>query len=206
MLINVNHLKLGLQGQSILQDINLHLSPGEIYGLLGPNGAGKSTTIALLLGMGVAQSATVSPDKTNPATPTMGDWMHFHSVIHNVGDRSIEGLVAWISLVQVTPGKEQPMDLEDWSAHKAVTGTTLAPGTSIDTEWPIRLIQNGDYRVVISATDRNNKSVFTSPTIQFHVAQKPVVESSRILPVAIGLPLLLSGLMGYRGWRQHHQG
>ncbi len=159
-----------------------------------------------LLGAGVAQSATLSldlsPDKTNPATPTMGNWMHFHSVIHNTGNKPIEGLVAWISLVQVTPGHEQPMDLEDWSAHKAVTGTTLAPGASIDTKWPIRLIQNGDYRVVISATARNDKTVFTSPTIQFHVTQKPVVESSRILPVAIGLPLLLGGLVIYRGWRQ----
>jgi len=166
------------------------------------------TAAALMLLVGTVQASTVSlslvQDNKNPTNPTMGDWMHFHSVIRNDGNQPIDGLVAWISLVQVTPGQGQPMDLEDWSAHKAVTGTTLAPGASVDTDWPMRLIQSGDYRVVISSTDRNEKAVFTSPTIQFHVARKPVVESSRILPVAIGLPLLLGGLLAYRGWRQHY--
>jgi hypothetical protein len=55
--------------------------------------------------------------------------------------------------------------------------------------------------VVISVTDRNEDKVYTSPTVQFHVSRKPVVDSARILPVAIGMPLLLSGLTGYRIWR-----
>jgi hypothetical protein len=159
----------------------------------------------LLFGLGGAQAADIAielnPDQANPAAPTMGDWMHFHSQIHNAGAQPIEGLVAWISLVEVTPGREQPMDLEDWSAHKAVSGATLAPGASLSTQWPLRLIQSGDYRVVISATDRNARTVYTSPMLEFHVAPKPVVESSRILPVALGLPLVIAGLMGYRGWR-----
>jgi len=50
MLIDVNHIKLTLNGQRILEDVSLHMGPGEIYGLLGPNGAGKSTIIAALLG------------------------------------------------------------------------------------------------------------------------------------------------------------
>ncbi len=144
-------------------------------------------------------------DPSNPAHPTMGDWMHFNSVISNSGQQPIEGLVAWISLVEVTPGKEQPMDLEDWSAHKAVTGTTLQPGATLQTQWPMRLIQSGDYRVVISATDRSNKTVFTSPMLQFHVAQKPVVESTRILPVALGIPLLIGGLLGVQKYRHRHK-
>ncbi len=164
----------------------------------------------LLLGSGLAQAANLdlqlAADPKNPSSPTMGDWMHFNSVISNTGQQAIDGLVAWISLVEVTAGHEQPMDLEDWSAHKAVTGTTLAPGGSLQTNWPVRLIKQGDYRVVISATDRNDKTVFTSPTIQFHVAQKPVVESRRILPVALGLPLFIGGLMGYRRYKQHHAG
>ena len=34
-----------------VQDLNLHVRAGEIYGFLGPNGAGKTTTIRLLLGL-----------------------------------------------------------------------------------------------------------------------------------------------------------
>ncbi|MFZ4639185.1 MAG: ABC transporter ATP-binding protein [Nodosilinea sp.] len=37
--------------KSVLQDLNLALEPGEIYGLLGPNGAGKTTTINIICGL-----------------------------------------------------------------------------------------------------------------------------------------------------------
>ena len=50
-MIWVENLLLNISGQEILQGIELHLQPGDIYGLLGPNGAGKSTTISALLGL-----------------------------------------------------------------------------------------------------------------------------------------------------------
>ncbi len=34
-----------------LDDLDLTIEPGEVYGYLGPNGAGKTTTIRLLLGL-----------------------------------------------------------------------------------------------------------------------------------------------------------
>ena len=34
-----------------LDDINLHIERGSIYGFLGPNGSGKTTTLSLLLGL-----------------------------------------------------------------------------------------------------------------------------------------------------------
>ncbi|MGO9489250.1 MAG: ATP-binding cassette domain-containing protein [Solirubrobacteraceae bacterium] len=34
-----------------LEDLNLSIVPGEVYGYLGPNGSGKTTTIRLLLGL-----------------------------------------------------------------------------------------------------------------------------------------------------------
>ncbi|HZR78972.1 MAG TPA: ABC transporter ATP-binding protein [Chthoniobacterales bacterium] len=39
--------------QSIVavQDLNLSIEPGEVYGLLGPNGSGKSTTLKIILGL-----------------------------------------------------------------------------------------------------------------------------------------------------------
>ncbi len=161
----------------------------------------------LLLFAGSVSASSVdlhlTPSANNPEHPTMGDWMHFNSVIQNSGVTPIDGLVAWISLIEVTPGKEQPMDLEDWSAHKAVTGTQLPPGATLETDWPVRLIQNGDYRVVISATDRNAHTVFTSPTLQFHVTLKPVISSSRILPIALGIPLLLIMLLILQRFRGH---
>lgn len=36
--------------QKVVDNLSLHILPGEVFGFLGPNGAGKSTTIKLLLG------------------------------------------------------------------------------------------------------------------------------------------------------------
>ena len=41
-----------------LEDVNLTVRAGEIYGFIGPNGAGKSTTIRVLLGMLKATKGT----------------------------------------------------------------------------------------------------------------------------------------------------
>lgn len=34
-----------------VDDLNLHVKPGEIFGFLGPNGAGKTTTIKMIVGL-----------------------------------------------------------------------------------------------------------------------------------------------------------
>jgi hypothetical protein len=156
-------------------------------------------TTVLLASVSAAAQAPLAldlrPDGKNPSAPIMGDHMRFWSTITNTGAHPLEGLVAWISLVEIDQGNEQPVDLEDWSAHKAVTGAILGPGQSLRTDWPMRLIKGGDYRVVVSVTDRGGRRVFTSPTVQFHVRQKPVLQAGRVLPVASGIPLLIIGLM-----------
>jgi hypothetical protein len=138
---------------------------------------------------------TLTPDLENSAVPTMGDHLRFWSTITNTSAMPLEGLVAWISLVEIDPGNEQPVDLEDWSAHKAISGAALGPGQSLRTDWPMRLIKGGEYRVVVSVTDRSSRTVFTSPMLGFHINPKPVLQSARILPVAFGMPLLLTAAM-----------
>ncbi len=171
----------------------------------------KKTVVSLLLGLSLlglgnawaADSLNVSlvPDQANSSSPQMGDWLKFHSVVGNPGTQAAHGVVAWISLVQVDPGHEQPVDLEDWSAHKAVTQAVLQPGQQVKVEWPMRLIQGGAYRVVISAVDRETGHVMTSPFVDFQVRRKPVVESQRILPVAFGIPALVLGMLAWRRYR-----
>src|SRR5262245_20807421 len=91
--------------------------------------------LALLLGATAARAGNLSvdlaPDPENPPAPQMGDNLLFHSVIRNNGPTTVDGVIGWLSLVQIDPGAEQPVDLEDWSAHKAVTAAALKPGATL---------------------------------------------------------------------------
>jgi hypothetical protein len=140
------------------------------------------------------------PDAANPRSAQMGDNLTFHTEIRNDGKTAIDGLIVWISLIRIDRGAEQPVDLEDWSAQKAITADRLAAGQTLNADWPMRLIQAGTYRVLMSATSRNGTGLVASPYVDFVVRQKPVVESKRVLPVAIGLPVLLAGASL---WRLH---
>src|SRR5260221_9708489 len=42
--------KAGQGRKRAINDLNLRIQPGEIFGFLGPNGAGKTTTMNVLLG------------------------------------------------------------------------------------------------------------------------------------------------------------
>jgi hypothetical protein len=163
--------------------------------------------LTLLASAAVARplSITLRPAPANPASPQMGDNLSFLTVIRNDGPAPVAGLIAWISLVQVDPGKEQPVDLEDWSAHKAIAAASLKPGAAIDTDWPMRLIQAGHYRVVVSAASRSGAALTVSPFADFAVREKPVVESQRVLPVALGIPLLLGAAMLWRRRQQRRR-
>jgi ABC-type multidrug transport system ATPase subunit len=55
-------------GAPTLQDINLQVPKGSIYGFLGPNGAGKTTTLRLLLGLLKNQQGTIRLFGLDPAS------------------------------------------------------------------------------------------------------------------------------------------
>ena len=49
--IETDHLSKNYCPVAAVNDVNLRVNPGEVYGFLGLNGAGKTTTIRALLGM-----------------------------------------------------------------------------------------------------------------------------------------------------------
>lgn len=49
-LIELHHVNFGYADKLILNDINLHLHPGQFAGLVGPSGAGKTSLLKLVLG------------------------------------------------------------------------------------------------------------------------------------------------------------
>jgi branched-chain amino acid transport system ATP-binding protein len=49
-LLAVSHLTKSFRGLRALEDVSLHVDPGEILGVIGPNGAGKTTLFNCLTG------------------------------------------------------------------------------------------------------------------------------------------------------------
>lgn len=47
----VRHLTKIIGGKRIVDQVDMDLYPGEIFGFLGPNGAGKTTTIRMMVGL-----------------------------------------------------------------------------------------------------------------------------------------------------------
>jgi zinc transport system ATP-binding protein len=63
MLIKAENLSFARGGKTILQDISMQVSDGEIVTIIGPNGAGKSSLIKILLGLEQHDSGSL---QTNP--------------------------------------------------------------------------------------------------------------------------------------------
>ena len=50
-LLEVQNLSISFGGLRAVDDFNLHIENGQLYGLIGPNGAGKTTVFNLLTGV-----------------------------------------------------------------------------------------------------------------------------------------------------------
>jgi hypothetical protein len=130
----------------------------------------------------------------------MGDRPLFKGVVKNTGGHSLKGLVVYLSLVSLKPGHEHPVDLEDWSAQKAVRIDQLAPGETHRQGWPMRLIQAGRFGVALTVVDPLENRPVVSDLVPFVIHTKPTIAPSRILPVALGEPLLLLISLGLFHW------
>ena len=50
-MLKIEHLTKTYGGKKAVDDLSLHIAPGEIYGFIGHNGAGKTTTLRSVVGI-----------------------------------------------------------------------------------------------------------------------------------------------------------
>ena len=60
--LDVQNLKKGYQGRSVVRDVSLKVKTGEVVGLLGPNGAGKTTCFYMIVGLVPADGGSIELD------------------------------------------------------------------------------------------------------------------------------------------------
>lgn len=64
-MIEVNNVSFEIDGRIILDDINLKIPEGKIYGIIGPNGVGKTTLLRCLTGIYETTKGLVKYDGEN---------------------------------------------------------------------------------------------------------------------------------------------
>ncbi len=64
-LLEVKNLGISFGGLRAVDDVNLNIEKGQLYGLIGPNGAGKTTIFNLLTGVYQPTSGTIKIDGVN---------------------------------------------------------------------------------------------------------------------------------------------
>ena len=70
-ILKTENLKKSFSSRTVVNEVNLNLSKGEIVGLLGPNGAGKTTTFYMITGMIRPSSGEIFLDNDNITTAPM---------------------------------------------------------------------------------------------------------------------------------------
>ncbi len=110
--------------------------------------------------------------------------------------------------VSLAPGDEHPVDLEDWSAQKAVRIDRLNPGATDFRNWSMRLIGAGKYGVALTVVDPRKPRPIVSDLVPFVIQPKTTLVAGRVLPVAIGEPLFIILLWGgivFYNFRYYHR-
>jgi hypothetical protein len=149
--------------------------------------------LAIAVSYTSASAASRITVSINPSSiqANMGDKITYTGTIANNSDKAVENVIAYISLANVTLGKESPMDLEDWSANKAIKLATIPPHGSYEGKWPIRLIDSGSYVAYITIVDKNDNTPVSSTMSHLEIQRVIRLNPNNVLPIAIGEPILV---------------
>jgi heme exporter protein A len=75
-LVHLKKVSVRASAVRILQDVSLHVAPGDAVGVFGPNGAGKTTLLRLIATLQPAASGVCSILGIDPSTPDRYDVRH----------------------------------------------------------------------------------------------------------------------------------
>ncbi len=85
-LFRVEHLCKKFGSNTVVDDLSLHIAPGECLGVIGPNGAGKTTTLRMCLGLVAPDSGHIEafglpiPQQVREAKKRIGVVTQFDSL------------------------------------------------------------------------------------------------------------------------------
>jgi ABC-2 type transport system ATP-binding protein len=82
-ILKTENLKKKIGSRTIVSDISLELSEGEIFGFLGPNGAGKTTTIKMITGLSRITGGNIYIDGHSVKSEYKAAMRHMGCIVEN---------------------------------------------------------------------------------------------------------------------------
>jgi ABC-2 type transport system permease protein len=138
----------------------------------------------------------------------MGSMVEFNAIVTNHGQQTSSPLIVAMNVINLE-ARGDVLDLEDWASQRTQYIDTLAPGKSVNLDWAINTILEGDYMVYIAVipeptgTETTSQPVASSG-IHLTVTSLTSLKPEDVLPFAVGEPLLLLGIT-YFVYRRRRQ-
>jgi hypothetical protein len=132
-----------------------------------------------------------------------GDFVTVQAQITNTSKQPITDITTYLSLVDNE--NKLPVDLEDWSAEKGLFIGTIEPNQVFPLNWKIHFVKAGTYSLVIIATSPASETPQVSKITHFKVNPKINLNPAKVLPVALGMPIILLLIMGVINYRRQRK-
>jgi ABC-type transport system involved in multi-copper enzyme maturation permease subunit len=154
----------------------------------------------------VKQDLQMSIDK-GYAIKRTGDLFNFTTQVKN-NEPQQQSMPLVVAMNIINLGSGQPVDPEDWSPERTQALGPLEPRQTSELHWTIDPILKGDYLVYMVVTPKPVGSTSTSqpvasPAIHLTVEQYTWLNPGNVLPLALGMPTLLTAVgLGLRAMRR----
>jgi hypothetical protein len=155
--------------------------------------------VCVLLSLNAAIAQTPSPqlaiDILTPAelNGIAGDYVTVKAQIRNDGSAPVDNVTTYLSLVDNE--NKMPVDLEDWSAEKGLFIGSIDAGQTLPLNWKIHFVKAGDYSLCIVAIIGGVDKPEVSTVTHFNVQPKKNLNPGKVLPVALGEPIVILLIM-----------
>lgn len=156
--IEICHLSFSYEDDepNILNDINMHIKPGEFIGIVGPSGCGKSTLLKLLLGFQDAKVGNIFYDSRDINTLEKSEMRRQMGVVLQDGKMVVGNIYTNITLAapNMKPSDVEPL-LEEVGLAEDIKRMPMGMFTSI-TEGGGTVSGGQQQRILIARALANN--------------------------------------------------
>lgn len=176
-----------------VEDMNLTVAPGRIYGLLGPNGAGKTTTIRMIVNITAPDEGRVelfgrAPDESTQnrigylpeerglyKKMKVGEQLRFFGELKGLSGREAEAVTdRWLAKMKLT----------DWKARKT---DELSKGMQQKIQFIATVMHDPELLILdepFSGLDPVNAELLKEIVLELKAADKTIIFSTHLMEQA----------------------